>query len=364
MTCRGCGSTVTDRVLDLGNQPAADNFPPVDEPVTATETDHPLAMDLCPVCGLAQLTDDDTVADEPRGVEPRALIDQAVDAIEKVAAEGWLSGRTSVAEFTSPHGGSWLPHLVDRGLIAARPGSAADVVVDSFSVMHDFDQSAAFTARARAVADGGVLLLQFHSLATIVELGQWNALRHGHFAYYSMTALKRLLNGAGMTIVEAWSFDLYGGTHLIAAVHGSRESESPRVKAILDHEAGLAITEPTTLANLQAAADGHVVRLREWLHSQKRAGVTVCAYGAASRASSVFYRAGVDSSLIAAVADASTAKHGRRMPGTDIPIIPPEALVEIRPDRVLLMLPDLLDEVSTQYPELAGRWVLDDPDGR
>ena len=364
MTCRGCGSTVTDRVLDLGNQPAADNFPPVDQPITAAETDHPLAMDLCPVCGLAQLADDDTVTDEPRGVEPRALIDQAVDAIEKVAAEGWLRGRRSVAEFTSPHGGSWLPNLVDRGLIAVGPGSAADVVVDSFSVMHDFDQSAAFTARARAVADGGVLLLQFHSLATIVELGQWNALRHGHFAYYSITALKRLLKDAGMTVVEAWSFDLYGGTHLIAAVHGSGESESPRVKAILDHEAGLAITEPTTLANLQAAADGHVVRLREWLLSQKRADSTVCAYGAASRASSVFYRAGVDSSLIAAVADASIAKHGRRMPGTDITIIPPKALVELRPDQVLLMLPDLLDEVSAQYPELAGRWVLDDPGGR
>ena len=28
-------------------------------------------------CGLAQLADDDTVADEPRGVEPQALKDQA-----------------------------------------------------------------------------------------------------------------------------------------------------------------------------------------------------------------------------------------------------------------------------------------------
>ena len=39
------------------------------------------------------------------------------------------------------------------------------------------------------MAPGGVLLLQFHSLATILRLGQWNSLRHGHYAYYSTPPL-------------------------------------------------------------------------------------------------------------------------------------------------------------------------------
>ena len=34
--------------------------------------------------------------------------------------------------------------------------------------------------RAARVAPGGTLVLQYHSLDTIVRLGQWNALRHGH----------------------------------------------------------------------------------------------------------------------------------------------------------------------------------------
>ena len=49
-------------------------------------------MDLCRVCGLAQLADDDTVADEPRGVEPQALKDQAETAIERVAKGGLAAG--------------------------------------------------------------------------------------------------------------------------------------------------------------------------------------------------------------------------------------------------------------------------------
>ena len=141
-------------------------------------------------CGLAQLADDDTVTDEPRGVEPQALKDQAEAAIDQVAAAGWLRGDT-VLEFGSPHGGTWIPLLTERGFTTAT--SQADVVLDCFGIMHEPDQRSAFARRARATAPDGVLLLQYHSIATIVEQGQWNALRHGHFAYYSLTALTRLL---------------------------------------------------------------------------------------------------------------------------------------------------------------------------
>jgi hypothetical protein len=59
------------------------------------------------------------------------------------------------------------------------------------------------------------------------------------------------------------------------------------------------------------------------------------------------------------VADASTAKQARRMPGTDIPIVSPDELLAAKPDRVLLTVPDLLPEVSARYPELEGRWRVD-----
>ena len=48
------------------------------------------------------------------------------------------------------------------------------------------------------------------------------------------------------------------------------------------------------------------------------------------------------------------------MPGTDVPIISPAELVAGEPDRVLLTLPDLLEEVRRAYPQLEGRWRIDD----
>lgn len=355
-TCRGCGKTNLSRVLDLGKVPAADYFPLASESKGRDES-HELAMDLCGDCGLAQLADDQTVADEPRGVEPQALKDQAEDAVARVDADGYLRGHT-VLEFGSPHGGSWLPLLTERGYSTVESG--ADVVLDCFGIMHEPDQREAFARRADVVHPEGVLLLQYHSIVTIVEDGQWNALRHGHFAYYSMTTLMRLLGEVGLSVVTAWEFDLYGGTVLIAAVHGEADPDES-VLSILDTENAMGITSPVTVGSLQSTADWHIDSLRIWLEEEADAGRRIFGYGAASRAVALFSRAGLTSKLLAAVADASPAKQGRRMPGTNIPIVSPEKMIRANPHRVLLTLPDLLPEVSARYPQLDGRWKIAGP---
>lgn len=359
-TCRGCGSADVERVLDLGAMPAADHFPHHGTPVTVDETSHPLAMALCGDCGLAQLTDDDTVPDEPRGVEPQALRDQAAAAVRDIAGAGLLTGGT-VTEFGSPHGGSWLPLLIERGYEVASTTQRASLVVDSFGIMHDPDQRAAFLRRADTLEPDGVLLLQFHTFAAILAQRQWTALRHGHYAYYSLTTMRRLLAEAGLHVVDAWTFELYGGTVLVAATRTHHRRPPIGVRRILSREKIIGVTDPTAAGALQKAADDQSATLRTFLTTTNRRGYSVYAYGAASRAVSLFARARLDRRLVAGIADASPAKQGRRMPGTDIPIISPEQLLRSRPDRVLLTLPDLFPEVRERFPELDGRWrVLED----
>ena len=162
-----------------------------------------------------------------------------------------------------------------------------------------------------------------------------------------------------MRIVTAWEFDLYGGTVLLAALHGDVGQPDETVQHILAAEDALGITDPGVVGGLQRSADRHIESLLSWLQEERAAGRTVLAYGAASRAVAVFSRAGIDSELVAAVADASPVKQGKRMPGTDIPIVSPDELLAAKPDRVLLTLPDLLPEVTARFPELGGRWKVD-----
>jgi hypothetical protein len=358
--CRACRGSAGHLVLDLGEQPACDYFPRHDDP--GPDPVYPLQMWLCSSCGLAQLLADPTVPEEPRGTEPAALVSQAADAVQRVATAGWLPERGVVAEYGSPHGGSWLELLAARELIPASHGGQADVIIDCFGLMHAADQREALAERAARIAPGGVLLLQYHALSTIIGCGQWNALRHGHYAYYSTTALTAMLAAVGFSPRTAWRFELYGGTVLLAATRDGDGHGGPddTVQSMLAEDAVIGVRDPGTFAGLQQDIQAHAKTLHDWLAAQRSAGKKVVGYGAASRAVALLCQAHVDHVLLPAVIDASPAKHGLRMPGTDIPVADPAQLAVLRPDAVLLFVPDLLAEVRDAFPEVetaGGRWV-------
>jgi len=357
--CRACRARVGHLVLDLGEQPACDYFPRQDDP--GPDPVYPLQMWLCSSCGLAQLLADPTVPEEPKGTEPAALIAQAADAVERVSLAGLLPEKGVVAEYGSPHGGSWLELIADRGLVPADRGQA-DVIVDCFGLMHAADQHQAMAGRAARVAPGGVLLLQYHTLSTILGHRQWNALRHGHFAYYSTTALVAMLAAVGFSPRTAWQFDLYGGTVLLAASRDGERTSRPDdvVRSLLADDASVGVRDPDTFADLQREVHTHAKGLHDWLQAERSAGNSILGYGAASRAVALLCHAHVDRALLPAVVDASPAKQGLRMPGTDIPVAAPGQLAASKPDSVVLFVPDLLAEIQEAYPEVesaGGRWV-------
>ena len=358
--CRACRRSAGRLVLDLGEQPACDYFPRYDDP--RPDPVYPLQMWLCSSCALAQLLTDPTVPQEPRGTEPAALVAQAADAVARVAAAGWLPERSVVAEYGSPHGGSWLEILISRGLIPARDGGQADTIVDCFGLMHAADQRTALAERAARIVQGGVLLLQYHALTTIIRCGQWNALRHGHYAYYSTTALAGMLADVGFSPRTAWQFDLYGGTVLLAATRIADGPGRPddAVRSLLAEDSRVGACDPDAFLGLQRNVLVHAKALHGWLSAERSAGRLVLGYGAASRAVALLRQAQVDRRLLSAVVDASPAKRGLRMPGTDIPVTDPSQLADQRPDTVLLLVPDLLAEVQDAFPEVeaaGGRWV-------
>jgi C-methyltransferase C-terminal domain/Putative zinc binding domain len=359
-SCRFCRSDRGTLVMDLGPQPPSELFPPFDAP--GPDPVFPLRLWMCGACALAQLADDMDVPEDPQGVQPDALTRQADDAVARLVTSEVLPRGGTVAEFPSPHGGSWLPLLRERGLVAAEVGKPADVVIDCcFGLMHANDQAAAIRARAAAVAPGGLLLVQFQSLAAILEHGEWNAVRHGHFAYYSVPVMRRMMADVGLPAFAAFRFPLYGGTVLMAGRAGGKPQEP--LETLTDQEVEAGVLDPAAVAALGHAVRVGSSRLNDWLVAERRRGRRVYGYSAASRSVPLLHSAGVRRDLLAGVADASQAKHGSRIPGSDIPVIAPSDLVEAEPDSVLVFVPDLLDEVRAAMPAIesaGGRWVSAD----
>jgi hypothetical protein len=362
-SCRWCGSHRGVRVLDAGLQPPSDLHPKPSDP--QPDPEFPLVMVMCRDCSLVQLESDPTTPEEPRGLEPRALVEQAEAAIRQAEAEGYLRPGIRVLEYPSPHGGSWVGQLERRSLIEV-PQGPAELLVDIFGMMHEPDQRAALIRRISQMSADAILLMQFHTVAAIVRSGFWNALRHGHFAYYSTPVLVRMAAELGLTALSAWEYPLYGGTILLAlAKQGSdwgRRAEN--VTRLVDREIAEGVLEPTAVASLNESLASSAAALSAYLADARARSETVAGYSAASRTSALLQRGHVNAQDLVAIADASPGLHGRAMPGSRIPIVSPAELVEKGPDKVLLFVPDLLEEVRRALPEIevsGGRWVVLEP---
>jgi len=113
--------------------------------------------------------------------------------------------------------------------------------------------------------------------------------------------------------------------------------------------------------------DALTTALRQTLSRLKGDGLRLAAYGAAAKGATLLNSAGIDAATLDFVADRSPHKQGRFMPGSRIPIVAPEKLLEERPDVVLILAWNIADEIVAQqdeYRRRGGRFLIPVPDVR
>ncbi len=363
MNCRGCGRDTVELVVDLGEQTAADYFPPATDPTE--DPRWPLELWLCRACTLAQLGPVRPLLPEmPLAVESATSIAHAGSSVRALLARHPELDGATVAEFASHHGGSWLPSLRAAGCRDAGEGEPADLVVDVHGLAHEPDLAASLALRAQRLAPGGRLLLEFHHLLPLVEQCQFDTIRHGHWAYLSLGAIQELAAPLELRVTEAVQVPLFGGSLLVTLRSGSTagstagsadETVGPSVAAVLRAERDAGLADPHRYRILQDTARRTATVLRDYLAGQRDRGRTVLGYGAPSKAPVLLDVSRVGPELLAFTVDAAPGKHGRRIPGAGVPIRPIEELRAARPDVVLILTWDIADEIVAQL-EAGGGW--------
>jgi len=143
--------------------------------------------------------------------------------------------------------------------------------------------------------------------------------------------------------------------------------DSAIIPTILDEEKQHGLQGLDVYLGFQKRADAAKDGLLRFLIKQKCAGRKICAYGAAAKGNTLLNYAGVRPDLLPFVCDAAPSKQGKFLPGSHIPILPPSALKERKPDLVLILPWNIADEVVQQHAyiqEWGGRFVVAMPEIR
>ena len=88
--------------------------------------------------------------------------------------------------------------------------------------------------------------------------------------------------------------------------------------------------------------------LLELLIGLTREGKRVVGYGAPGKANTLLNFCGIRSDLLEFTVDRNPHKHGKFLPGTHIPIYPPDTIDETRPDYIVILPWNLQHEIAAQ----------------
>jgi hypothetical protein len=107
-----------------------------------------------------------------------------------------------------------------------------------------------------------------------------------------------------------------------------------------------------------AGFEADVRRLRAdllaWLFERRAAGELVAGYGAAGKGNTLLNHCGIREDLIAFTVDRNPAKQHHLLPGSRIPVFPPDELDSRRPDWIVVLPWNLRDEIAAQLAHTAA----------
>jgi hypothetical protein len=405
MICRHCAEPVQHTFLDLGFAPPSNAYLAAGD-LHLPERYFPLRLKVCTNCWLVQ-TDTDPGASElfspdyayfsstsltwldhaaryADKIAQRLQLNRASFVIEVASNDGYLLRNFLAAEIPclgiEPTNSTatvaeslGIPVLREffseaLGKRIADEGKPADLIIGNNVFAHVPEINDFVRGLKEALKPNGTITLEFPHLMRLIENTEFDTVYHEHFSYFSLHAVSRILEAAGLRLWDVEELPTHGGSLRIYCCH--RESVRPasdNIERILAVERRAGLLDLAIYDALQNRVNRVKDALLVFLVEEKRAGRSVVAYGAAAKGNTLLNYAGVKPDLLSFVCDAAASKQGKFLPGSHIPIFSPSALRERKPDRVLILPWNIADEICRQHAyieEWGGRFVVAVPEIR
>jgi SAM-dependent methyltransferase len=401
MACRLCGEVLTDTFVDLGMSPLCESYLRSDQ-LDERESFYPLHVRICTSCLLVQLPayvpgedifsdyayfssySDSWVAharryaDDMRGrlrLGPDSLVTEVASndgyLLQHFVAHGvpvlGIEPAANIAEVARGKGirtESQFLGAQTGAELAARYGRA-DLVVGNNVYAHVPDLVGFTAGLAALLKPDGLLTLEFPHLLRLIERRQYDTIYHEHYQYLSLLTAQRALATSDLAVVDVAELPTHGGSLRVYAKHAAVAGEpSTAVKAVLTEEAETGLHTRDGHRGFAEAVFQIKRDLLDFLLTARAEGRTVVGYGAPGKGNTLLNHCGIRSDLLAYTVDRSPYKQGMFLPGTHIPIYPPERIAADRPDYVLVLPWNLRTELNNQLAyvrDWGGRLVFPIP---
>ncbi len=401
-SCRCCAMPLRHLVVDLGMSPLCESYLTADQ-LDQMEPFYPLRAWVCERCFLVQVKE---------YVSPAAIFDEY--AYFSSYSESWLAharaytdmiverlglGAESLVVELGSNDGYLLQYFVARGIpvlgvdparnVAAAAvargvptlttlfgaetarelaveGRRADLLVGNNVLAQVSDLNGFVAGMAAVLAPHGVVTMEFPHLERLIEGVQFDTIYHEHFSYFSFVAAERVFGAHGLTLFDVEELPTHGGSLRVYACHAADRTRpvSERVARLRARERAAGLEQLERYATFGEQVDEVKRALLEFLILCKRRRKTIVGYGAPGKGNTLLNYCGIRADLLAYTVDRNPYKQGKFLPGTHIPIFPPDRIASTRPDYLLILPWNLRDEVMEQMAGIrawGGQFVVPIP---
>jgi SAM-dependent methyltransferase len=401
--CRFCGATLRHTFADLGMSPPCELNLNLDQ-LNEVEQFYPLHVFVCGECLLVQLQEyisPDAIFTEYAYFSSfsthwlkhvKAYTDLAVErfhldknslVIELASNDGYLlqyfvekgipvlgiEPAANVAEAARKKGIPTVVKFFGRETAAelVKEGKRADLIVGNNVLAHVPDLRSFVQGMKILLKPEAVITLEFPHLMRLIEGNQFDTIYHEHFSYFSFLTVKKIMAAFDLTIFDVEELSTHGGSLRIYVRHTQDAShpETERVRELAEREKKAGFDRLETYFTFGERMKETKRKILAFLIDAKRSQKSVVGYGAPGKGNTLLNYCGIRTDFLDYTVDRNPYKHGKFLPGTHIPIFPPEKIRETRPDYVLILPWNLKDEIREQLQyirEWGGKFVVPIPE--
>jgi len=400
-TCRMCRSNKLYRFLDLGFTPPADQFRRKDQ-MKEPEVLYPLEVFICDNCGLAQLTHvvspeilyrndypyessttktghihwesfakyvvekfalckDDLVVDIGSNVgvlleafKHNGVTVQGVDPAANIVLLAQKRGIDTICDFFNSE-------TADK--IMAEKGKAS-IITGTNVFAHIDDLNSLMNNIKKLLKKGGVFIFEAPYFVNLIKKIEYDTIYHEHLSYFSVKPLISFFAQHGMEIFDIQLVDIHGGSFRVYISEKGNYPVNDIVAHLLNEENSMQLYNHATLDRFSEDVRKNREELTWLIHSLKRKGKSIVGVSAPAKGMTLLNYCRIGNNWLDAVSEKSTLKIGRFTPGTHIPVVSDEYLLENQPDYALLLAWNFAEEIMKnleQYRKRGGQFIIPIP---